>query len=593
MRRIKKSIGSALLFTMVGINSVSFAANYFTLIPSTDNIIVSAGFTAQVTYQITNTSGAQQTQITYQPNFPDNTGVTINSALSDCGSTLGNGASCDLTLTIQAPNQTTTYALSPRVCSHNGLICSVPTAENRTQVNVVDTAPIPLDLTVDLLPGNQNLQFRALELENAGGEAVTLTALTTTLAASFNGKVERCDASTGCVPPAGSFPPCANGSNLVPGGQCLIWFRSIDNTDAVGRISGSVMVQIVTNPTAVLNNTTFTIDYDNDVYAGGQFTTASGGTARRIARWNGTVWSPLSTGMNQRVRAITLYNGNLVAGGQFTNAGGNSAIRIAQWNGVNWSALGTGVNSTVRALTVFNNNLIAGGQFTTAGGNSANRVAEWNGTTWSNLGSGLNNQVWALTLFNGNLIVGGQFSTAGGSPASEIAQWNGAAWSALGAGTNNTVRALTLFNGELVAGGQFTNAGGNSANRVARWNGATWSNFGTGTNNQVRALTVFNGNLIAGGQFTNAGGNAAARIAQWDGANWSALGSGVSGGGNPRIFALTQIDAFLFAGGRFTNAGGNSANRTAQWNGAAWSSLGTGMNNQVFALTIASSLNIH
>jgi len=575
-------------------STVSFAASFFTLIPNTTDIVVSAGFTAQVTYQVTNTSGAQQSQITYTPNFPDNNGVSIDAGLTDCGTTLGNGATCDLTLTIQAPNEATTFFLSPRVCTQNGLICSIPTAPNRTKVTVVTTGPVPLDLSVDLLPANQHLQFRALELQNAGSEAVILNTITTTLAAGLNGRIERCDASTGCVPPAGSFPICTDGSNLAPAGECLIWFRSIDSAaQPLGPISGSVTVNIATSPSTVLNTTTFNIDYNNDLYAGGAFINASGGTARRIARWNGTIWSALSTGMNQAVRALTLFNGNLIAGGQFANAGGNPASEIALWNGTAWSALGAGTNNTVWALTVFNNNLIAGGQFTQAGGNSANRIAEWNGTTWSNLATGLNNQVRALTVFNGNVIAGGQFSTAGGNPASEIAQWDGANWSALGPGTNNTVRALTVFNGNLIAGGQFTQAGGNSANRVAEWNGATWSNFGTGLNNQARALTVFNGNLIAGGQFTQAGGNAATRIAQWDGANWSALSSGVGGGANPRIFGLTQNDTNLFAGGRFTNAGGNSANRTAQWDGAAWSSLGTGMNNQVFALMITSSLNIH
>ena len=38
-------------------------------------------------------------------------------------------------------------------------------------------------------------------------------------------------------------------------------------------------------------------------------------------------------------------SGNLYAGGDFTTAGGVSANHIAKWDGTNWSALGSGMNS--------------------------------------------------------------------------------------------------------------------------------------------------------------------------------------------------------------------------------------------------------
>jgi len=39
-----------------------------------------------------------------------------------------------------------------------------------------------------------------------------------------------------------------------------------------------------------------------------------------------------------------------------------------------WSPLGSGLNSSVFALTVYDNKLIAGGRFTTAGGESAGKL---------------------------------------------------------------------------------------------------------------------------------------------------------------------------------------------------------------------------
>ena len=41
---------------------------------------------------------------------------------------------------------------------------------------------------------------------------------------------------------------------------------------------------------------------------------------------------------------------------------------IAKWNGTNWSSLGSGLGSTVSALAVQGSNLYAAGYFTNAGG---------------------------------------------------------------------------------------------------------------------------------------------------------------------------------------------------------------------------------
>jgi hypothetical protein len=58
--------------------------------------------------------------------------------------------------------------------------------------------------------------------------------------------------------------------------------------------------------------------------------------------------------------------------GDFTTAGGILANGIAKWNGTNWSALGSGLAggnpSTFRSLAVLGNDLFVGGDFLTAGG---------------------------------------------------------------------------------------------------------------------------------------------------------------------------------------------------------------------------------
>jgi hypothetical protein len=152
-----------------------------------------------------------------------------------------------------------------------------------------------------------------------------------------------------------------------------------------------------------------------DLYAGGGFTTAGGIPANYIAKWNGINWSPLGTGMGGGflpssppiVNALTISGTDLYAGGGFTTAGGISASNVAKWNGSGWSALGSGVNSNVLALAISGSDLYAGGVFTTAGGSSANYIAKWNGSTWSALGSGMAGgsfpYVNALAIWGSNL----------------------------------------------------------------------------------------------------------------------------------------------------------------------------------------------
>lgn len=208
---------------------------------------------------------------------------------------------------------------------------------------------------------------------------------------------------------------------------------------------------------------------------GGSFTRAGTVPVNGIACYDPASgnWSAFGgSGMNGVVgRLAILANGDLVASGAFTMAGGVAANNIARWNGSSWAPLGSGIPTGGAALAALpNGDLVAGGTFTTAGGVAANYVARWNGTTWSPLGSGANAFISALTtLPNGDLVVGGDFTTIGGVGAARVARWNGASWSSLGAGMNGYVAALAMtHNGELAAGGDFVTAGGNISTFFAR-----------------------------------------------------------------------------------------------------------------------------
>ncbi len=328
-----------------------------------------------------------------------------------------------------------------------------------------------------------------------------------------------------------------------------------------------------------------------DLYAGGVFTPSGGTGGNRIAKWDGSTWSPLGTGMDDDVLTIAASpNGtDIYAGGHFTTAGGNSANHIAKWNGSSWSSLGSpvnGLNSDARSIVIASDTeLYVGGLFDSAGGGSAKYIARWNGTSWHPLGSGTNNTVYALALIPGgpgsNLYAGGTFNTAGGSTANEIAKWDGASWAPLTSSPAfGAVIALAVDGTDLYASRVFVPIGSPSVSYVARWNGSSWSLIGSGINHPVLSLAFNGSDLYAGGSFTAVGSDTARRVARWDGTSWHALGLGL----NFFVWAVATFGKDVYIGGNFTSMAGIPVNHIARWDGAAWSPLGSGMNNAVSVL---------
>ncbi|MFK7742916.1 MAG: hypothetical protein AB8H80_21570 [Planctomycetota bacterium] len=265
---------------------------------------------------------------------------------------------------------------------------------------------------------------------------------------------------------------------------------------------------------------------NGDLVAGGSFTHAGGFPANNIARWDGTAWSPLGTGVSGRVFALlVLPSGDLVAAGQFQTAGGTSVDSIARWNGTNWSSIGGGVQSPLSIGAVLDlawtpaDGLIAVGPFTMAGGTAMQGIARWDGNSWAGFGSGLPFGFFSTgpsTLAvraNGNILVSGEFQMAGSQPANRLAQWNGSSWSAIGTGLDAAAEVIhELPNGDLLLGGYFTTAGGAAIAHLARWNGAQFMPVDPSPNAAVHAVASIPGALLIGGDMTLAGARVAAYL---------------------------------------------------------------------------------
>jgi len=243
-------------------------------------------------------------------------------------------------------------------------------------------------------------------------------------------------------------------------GDHIVKITNLIGTPSISSLNLGVAVESEVSHVSTIN-----IDSEGNVYVGGKFASASGVTnTLNIAKWNGTTWSALATGLNNNVNALAFApNGDLYIGGQFTNA---AYPYLCKWNGTAFSVVGTNtdIGSSVNALAFdAAGYLYVGGNFTNAGGiSNADYIAKWTGTRWESLGTGINNNVRAIEFISGKVYVSGTFTTAGGLTLTDrIAVWSNGAWQPLdidlpGAGYVSSI--LPASDGSLYIGGSFSTA---------------------------------------------------------------------------------------------------------------------------------------
>ncbi len=348
---------------------------------------------------------------------------------------------------------------------------------------------------------------------------------------------------------------------------------------------------------------TMAVTPGNDLIAGGSFTTAGGAAANNIARWNGSAWAALGAGTGggggQGSGVVAVHaaaNGDVYAGGYFTTAGGGSANHIARWNGSSWLPLGAGTGDSVYTVNEFGGRLIVGGYYPSAGGLPADSMAQWDGTNWLSM-PGLIledtfDHVDAIQPWGAGVVLGGYFtvSAVDNRIQPDLVKWNGFEQQSLGS-PNGHIHGMgtapgVSFSTDLIIGGEFTSIDSVACNRIAKRNdllAGGWTAMGAGfANGQVNAVARYNNSTYAAGTFTQSGTTTVNRIARWDGTNWQPLSTGLNGDVN----AMQVYNGSLYVGGSFTTAGGGGALGLARWNGGAWSNVGSLPNGTVNALTV-------
>jgi|GEM_PF-6856581 len=263
---------------------------------------------------------------------------------------------------------------------------------------------------------------------------------------------------------------------------------------------------------------------DGLIYVGGDFTPAP---AASVASWNPltSTFSAMGTGAAGGFvyQLAMLPSGNIVAAGTFTSMGGvANTNRIAMWNGSAWSSISSAfVGTEIRTLAVSSAGLLyVGGVFTSVGGVAATNVTSYNPatTTWAAVGAGI-----AAGGVTSLVTVGTSIYAA--VEAQGIYKSTGGNFTAIGVATGGDADSVAVdAAGNIYAAGTFTVIGGVAANRIAKYNGVAWTPLGTGLNNGVnlRALSFDSrGLLYVGGDFTTAGGiTTPTGSAVWNGSAW-------------------------------------------------------------------------
>src|SRR5204863_8884839 len=121
---------------------------------------------------------------------------------------------------------------------------------------------------------------------------------------------------------------------------------------------------------------TFTLGtYGSDLIVSGFFYNSGSTQLNGIARWDGTTWHAMASGISAQgsftgewAYALAEWHGLLVLGGEFSSVGDVPAAGLAAWNGTSYAQLGGGVKGIVNGLAVFEGDLVAAGDFTVAGG---------------------------------------------------------------------------------------------------------------------------------------------------------------------------------------------------------------------------------
>jgi hypothetical protein len=256
-------------------------------------------------------------------------------------------------------------------------------------------------------------------------------------------------------------------------------------------------------------------DNSGNIYVGGDFSKINGEYYWGVAKWNGLQWDSLggafhmagqSNSGSNGARTLAFYNNEIYAGGNFTEAQGKPIRYIARWNGTQWDSLSQAPNASVTQMVVCNGKLYVFGNFNKIGTVNCNKMAVWDGVSWT--------PIWMpysvagfvdAVVYKGEVYVGGNILGAGSDPNNyDLIKYDGTNWVPVGGGIKggvSFVNGLRIFNNELYVGGYFAKSAGNAGDNLMKWDGLQFKEVVAGLDAQVWNITEVPDGLIVTGSF--------------------------------------------------------------------------------------------
>ncbi len=376
---------------------------------------------------------------------------------------------------------------------------------------------------------------------------------------------------------------------------------------------------------------------DNDIVAGGCFTTAGQSLTNSVARYapsKGT-WSAFAKeamGLSD-IASVKMLDNRLHLFGNFRYSGVVECNGMAEWSGSSWGATGVGfvggpARTTKGAYYVMTGHFKPGlyfaerlgdtlfysGLFDAVNGMKCSNLVGWDGQRAVAVDSGLSMgnfddpynfyipaAVTSMLRFGNALYFCGDFSRAANKSADGVACWDGRSWQSLvnhitfdSRKLNESYSWLRLAvdsSHKLLLGGRFYKVDGVVAHGLAQWDGLKWQDF---TKNSDYSVSNFSGlGVLADGRVMISAHirthekTIAHGPAVWNGVSWKALGPIDTNASVPVIYCMLQRDSLLYVGGTFDSISTIVAHNVASYhlNSDQWTALGSGLQSDIVSST--------
>ena len=329
-------------------------------------------------------------------------------------------------------------------------------------------------------------------------------------------------------------------------------------------------------------------------------------------------WGSVSGNFSAEVEAL-MYDSvhdELIASGKFIQFVDGKYVRgCARWNGSRWDSLASGINTddtinsvpfgTISACIPYQSQLLVGGNFHSIGGLKTNGLALWDGTKWDTLpkqafSPNSTSLINGLFKYNNLIYIRGRFDSIAGQKCSGMATWDGINFNPiiLPVSYIGGIPEMLLYKNELYIVGAIYSPNDFTSGlyHILRYNGITWYDVGGGIKGGgftgAGTFAIYNNELYVGGHFSKSDGNAGDNIMKWDGTQWYDVGFGDT----PAWMAVRKLLVHhnkLWAFGPFEEAAGSFASRAAVFDGTTWCGLkDTLTNNMSSALVYKDTIYI-